>query len=117
MGRTHRVKGYLLRKHAGNREAPKKHIQNFRIDGAIDSRNDLNVASVKADLPFVRRRDHDIPINEFAPLHMIAEGSRKQRDTISELKKDLVCFLEDCDAAQFEIAVINCNVFKLRLCL
>src|SRR5260370_25850154 len=71
------------------REFQQKLIHDFGIDGLVDSWNNLDVTPVEADLPLVRRGDHDISPHEFAPMHMIAEGSRGEPNTAAALAKKL----------------------------
>src|SRR5579872_5737591 len=97
------------------REFHQKLIHNFGIDRLIDPRDDLNIARIEANLPFVRRRDHDLSTYEFAPVHVIAESRGEKPDAIFTLAKDLVRLLEGGDSSPLEVARVGRDRIHFRL--
>src|SRR5579864_6955485 len=55
------------------REFQQKLMHNFGIDRLVDPRDNLDITGIEANLPFVRRGNHDLSAYEFAPVHVIAD--------------------------------------------
>src|SRR3984893_5567815 len=85
----------------------------LRIDRFMDAVADFHIARVAADLPGVRRRDHDVPADELAPVHVVPKGCRQEADPVAARAEQLIGLLENGYAGPFEIPGIDGDVFLL----
>ena len=63
------------------------HRSNFRVDRIVDARFDFNIAGIEANLPGMRRGNHNVAADEFAPVHVIAKCGGEQTECDSRVRE------------------------------
>src|SRR6516225_3967101 len=110
----------LDRKPAGLRgapeiaELPRQLRHNARINRLVNSWTYHYIARVESNLPGVRRRDHHISADKFAPMHVISKSGGKQPDAISALFENLISLLEHRHTRPFKMSGLDGDVFLFR---
>src|SRR5215469_8895855 len=94
------------------RQLPREFFDNSRFNRFVYPRTHFDIAVIEANLPGIGRRNDDIAANEFAPVHMIAEGCREQANTIAAFAEDLISLLEHCHSGPLQITRIDRDVFS-----
>ena len=84
------------------------------MDWLVDARTNLDVAGIEANLPGIRGGNHNIPADEFAPVHVISECSRKQPNAVAALAEDLIGLLEHRDTRPLEVSRVDGDIVFLH---
>src|SRR3954468_15393147 len=84
-------------------DEPVEAVDDGRGDGLVDARDGVDAARVEPLLPAEGRRDDDVPADELAPVHVVAEGGGQQPGPVAALAVQAVGALEGGDAGPLEV--------------
>src|SRR5579863_1295454 len=95
-------------------EFPGQLLDDLSVYGIVDARAHLYITDIEANLPRVRRRNHNIAPDQFAPVHVVAKRRREQTNPVASLTKYLIRLLEYCNARPFQVPRVDRNVLFLN---
>src|SRR5215469_63525 len=77
------------------RELVGKGVHDIRVHRNIDAILHCNITGIKPELPGIRRGDHHVSSDQFTPMHVIAESSRKKANPVAAVAEQSIGTLEN----------------------